>query len=664
MSGSLRFQLLLIGFVILSGRPIYSQDKFPVIELSDRNQSVDVLGKMGHLRDDKNSLSIRQVSSLRFEPLHAQRAPSFGFDRATHWFKLKLQNQSTLSDWLVEIAYPPLDSIELFYPDSAGWHRQIGGDHYLMSSRKIKHRHVTFPLSLPTKDTVTLYVKVRSTSSMQVPILIWSKEEFGNGQYHMQFMNGIFYGMMLIMIFYNLFLYFSIRDKTTLYYVFALASGTNVIAFFQGYGFFYIYGNHIEAELLFTVFSGPLFIVCSAILTRSFLNLKSFSNTLDTILRANIIVTIGAVIIILLYPISFKALHVLTFLNCLLILICASYCFYKNYRPARYFLLAWVALLLAAALFSLRNLGFIPANWLTDMALYIGGILQTLFISFALGDRINLLVKENQEAKEKELQLEHMAKGKLEQEVKDRTEEIQKKNEQLEELNEVKDKLFSVVAHDLKGPLNSLKGTLSILRMGVLSKEEFNDLAKSLDTQLNQTTYFLENLLQWGRTQIQGELYTPQIIHVDELAKNTIDLLQGEIEQKNIQISLEADENTVAFGDKNMILTVIRNLLSNAIKFTNTGGSVKCIIQPSDKFLIVSVVDSGTGIPPKYLENIFSLKGISTLGTREEKGTGIGLVLCKEFVEQNGGKIWCESTLGKGTTFSFSLPQNQSASAS
>ncbi len=660
MSGSLRFQLLLIGFVILIGRPIYSQDKFPVIELTDGNQSVDVLGNMGHIRDDKNNLSIQQVSSLPFESLHAQRAPSFGFDCGTHWFKLKLQNQSTLSDWLVEVAYPPLDSIEFYYQDSAGWHRQAGGDHYLMSTRKIKHRHVTFPLSLRTNDTVTLYIKVRSTSSVQVPILIWSKEEFGNGQYHMQFMNGIFYGMMLIMIFYNLFLYFSIRDKTTLYYVFALASGTNVIAFFQGYGFFYIYGNHIEAEFLFTVFSGPLFIVCSAFLTRSFLNLKHFSTTLDAILKANIIVTIGAVILILIFSISFKSLHVLTFLNCLLILICASYCFYKNYRPARYFLLAWVALLLAAALFSLRNLGFIPANWLTDMALYIGGILQTLFISFALGDRINLLVKENQEAKEKELQLEHLAKEKLEQEVKDRTEEIQKKNEQLEELNEVKDKLFSVVAHDLKGPLNSLKGTLSILRMGVLSKDEFNELAKSLDTQLIQTTYFLENLLQWGRTQIQGEIYSPQLIHLDELAKNTIDLLHSEIEQKKIRISLESLDHAKAFGDKNMTLTVIRNLLSNAIKFTNPGGSVRCIIQPKENHWVVSVVDSGTGIPPKYLENIFSLKGISTLGTREEKGTGIGLVLCKEFVEQNGGKIWCESTLGKGSTFSFSLPKSAS----
>ncbi|MCE2996038.1 MAG: 7TM diverse intracellular signaling domain-containing protein [Cyclobacteriaceae bacterium] len=659
MSGSLYARLLLNLFFLLAGDRIFSQST-PFVVLSEKNQSVEVLGRMGHLRDEKNRLSIQDVSSMHFDSLHAQRAPSFGFDNATHWFKITLKNHSAIHDWLIEVAYPPLDSVDLFYQDTAGWHHKTGGDHYPMATREIKHRHVTFSLPLSTQESVTLYLKIRSTSSMQVPITIWSKEEFGNGQYRIQFINGIFYGMMLIMIFYNLFLYFSIRDKTTLYYVFALASGTNVIAFFQGYGFFYVYGNYIPSEHLFTVFSGPLFIVCSAALTRSFLNLKSFSPTLDSILKANIIVTIGAVAIILLFPVSFKALHVLTFLNCLLILICASYCFYKKYRPARYFLLAWVALLLAAALFSLRNLGFIPANWLTDMALYIGGILQTLFISFALGDRINLLVKENQVAKEKELQLEHLAKEKLEQEVKDRTEEIQNKNEQLEELNEVKDKLFSVVAHDLKGPLNSLKGTLSILRMGVLSKDEFNELAKSLDTQLIQTTYFLENLLQWGRTQIQGELYSPQPIHLDELAKTTIDLLHSEIEQKKIRISLESMDHAKAFGDKNMTLTVIRNLLSNAIKFTNSGGSVRCIIQPKDNLWIVSVVDSGTGIPPKYLENIFSLKGISTLGTREEKGTGIGLVLCKEFVEQNGGKIWCESTLGKGSTFSFSLPQNAS----
>ncbi len=624
MSHSL-LRLVLLCIILLFGRCTHAQDRAPVIVVSESIQSVEVLGRMGHLRDPKSELAFEQILNQKFDSLHAKRAPSFGFDQATHWFKIKIQNQSSIQEWLMEIGYSPLDSIELFYSDSSGWHHKVGGDHFPVSAREIKHRHVTFSLQLPKADTVNMYVKVRSTSSMQVPITIWSKEEFGNGQYRIQFMNGIFYGMMLIMIFYNLFLYFSIRDKTTLYYVFTLASGTNVIAFFQGYGFFYLYGDNSAAEYFFTIFSGPLFIICSAALTRSFLNLKSFSPVLNSLLKANTIVTVGAVIMILLFSISFKSLHVLTFLNCLLILVCASYCFYKSYRPARYFLLAWVALLLAAALFSL-----------------------------------NLLVKENQEAKEKELQLEHLAKEKLEQEVKERTIEIQKKNEQLEELNEVKDKLFSVVAHDLKGPLNSLKGTLSILRMGALTKEEFNDLAKSLDTQLNQTTYFLENLLQWGRTQIQGELYTPQLIRLDELAKNTIDLLQSEIEQKNIQVSLQAGENATAIGDKNMVLTVIRNLLSNAIKFTNIGGSVKCIIELKDNLWIVSVVDSGTGIPPKYLENIFSLKGISTLGTREEKGTGIGLVLCKEFVEQNGGKIWCESTLGKGSTFSFSLPKNVS----
>ncbi len=655
MRGLLLVHLIILGLWTLSASSL-AQNSIPVIELNEKNQAAEVLGKMGYLRDRTHALSINDVSAMPFDSLHAMRAPSKGFDNATHWFKVKIDHNTTINDWLAEIAYPPLDSVELFYRDSTGWHNQVGGDHYPVSTRTIKHRHITFSLPLARYDTLTLYFKVRSTSSIQVPITFWSKEEFGESQYRIQFMNGIFYGMMLIMIFYNLFLFFSIRDKTTLYYVFTLASGTNVISFFQGYGFLYFYGDYIVAEKLFTIFSGPLFVICSAMLTRSFLNLKSFSPALDTILKANIIVTIGAVIAILLFPISFKALHVLTFLNCLLILICAGYSFYKNYRPARYFLLAWVALLLAAALFSLRNLGFIPANWLTDMALYIGGILQTLFISFALGDRINLLVRENQEVKEKELQLEHIAKEKLEQEVKDRTEEIQKKNEQLEELNQVKDKLFSVVAHDLKGPLNSLKGTLSILRMGALSKEEFDELAKNLDAQLNQTTSFLENLLIWGRTQIQGELFSLEHVHVDELAANTINLLKGEIEQKNIQVSLQAINAPVAYGDKNMILTVIRNLLSNAIKFTDVGGSVQCVIEKNDTYLIISIADSGKGIQPRYLENIFSLKGISTLGTREEKGTGIGLVLCKEFVEQNGGKIWCESTLNKGSTFSFSLP--------
>jgi two-component system, sensor histidine kinase LadS len=645
----------ILCFLILLPWFVSAQSSHQIV--LDKQEEVEVSGKVYCLRDENGKLSIDEAAVAQFNSVNADVVPSLGFDKATYWFKLVISNRSA-SQWLMELSYAPLDEVELYLFDkTTGWSKQSSGDHLPVSTRIIRHNHFVFPVTLDTGN-VSIFLKVRSSSSINLPITFWKPSAFYNHEFKSQFAHGLFYGILLIMVFYNLFLFFSIRDVNMLYYIFTLLAGANVIAFFQGYGFLFLYPENPSWNTFFSVISGPLFIVASGLLTRSFLNLKFFNFWLDRMIIATSIATILVVLNLmgLIDLFSLKSLHALTIINCALILLSAVYCFYKKYRPARYFLLAWVSLLLAVALFSLRNLGIIQSNWLTESALYFGGIMQTLLISLALGDRINVLTRENQGAKEKALKREQETIDLLEREVNERTEEIQQKNDELEQINTVKDKMFSVISHDLKGPLNSLKGTLSILQMNALSPEEIKQVSQKIGVQLQETSELLDQLLQWSKTQMQGVNFNPRSLSLSALIEDTTSLLCREFDQKKIKLAVQPDINYWVMADEAMMKTVLRNLLTNALKFTAANGEVKVETITYDNKAIVMVTDTGIGVPQRYREDLFTLKGVTTLGTREEKGTGIGLVLCKEFVECNGGAIWVESEEGKGSKFSFSIP--------
>ncbi|HTF19719.1 MAG TPA: ATP-binding protein, partial [Chryseolinea sp.] len=259
-------------------------------------------------------------------------------------------------------------------------------------------------------------------------------------------------------------------------------------------------------------------------------------------------------------------------------------------------------------------------------------------------------------SKELELKRNQEENERLEKEVRLRTNEIQQQNQQLEEVNNVKDKLFSVVSHDIKGPLSSLHLTLSLAKSGAISEAEFRQIATELDTRLAQTTEFIDNLLQWAKLQMHGESFEPGCVELVHVVAEVARLLEPECRQKNVVFINNISGSLEAYADINMVRAVLRNLLTNATKFTRSAGAITISAYRLNGKIVVSVADSGVGIPKRSADKIFTLATVSTDGTQREKGTGLGLLLCKEFVEKNGGKIWFETEEGQGTTFYFSLP--------
>lgn len=229
---------------------------------------------------------------------------------------------------------------------------------------------------------------------------------------------------------------------------------------------------------------------------------------------------------------------------------------------------------------------------------------------------------------------------------------------ELESLNTLKDKLFSIIAHDLKSPFASLVSMLKILKDGDLTIEEFKEYLPKLTENVEYTSTMLENLLNWSRSQIDSVKIVFEELVLKEIIENEIKFFSKKALEKNISIHNELAENIIVKVDRNTVNLVFRNLCSNAIKFCNSGDSITISSKMSDGKLTIIFADTGIGMSEENVKKIFGAEIFTTYGTNKEKGTGLGLLLCKDFIEKNGGSICVESELGKGTTFYIQFATN------
>lgn len=233
-------------------------------------------------------------------------------------------------------------------------------------------------------------------------------------------------------------------------------------------------------------------------------------------------------------------------------------------------------------------------------------------------------------------------------------------NESLKEINSTKDKFFSIIAHDLKNPLGAFKNVTSFLlkNFKTLQEEEKLDFIDLMNQSAHHVYSLLENLLNWSRSQTGRLEFYPENFDLSMIVNDTIQLLKITAEKKEIELINKVESGSVVFADVNMITTVIRNLISNAVKFTHKNGTITITgIKQDDNFYQVEVADTGVGMSEDIKQKLFNIKHHhTTLGTGNEKGTGLGLILCKEFVEKSRGSIWVDSELEKGSKFCFTVP--------
>lgn len=432
-----------------------------VATLDRHMEKIELDPYLAYIEDPEGKLSVDDVASGRYKdifiPNMGTRTLNFGYTRSAYWIRIELvyaaDDESVGKEWLLEIGYPVLDDLSLFVPEPGGSYAvRKTGDTRSFENRDVRHHNFLFKLWLEPNRKTTLFLRAKTEGSMQIPVTIWSSIAFAENVNVEQIAVGIYYGIMLVMPLYNLFLFFSIRDRNYIYYVLFISGYAFVQLALTGLSFEFFWGGNpwwgnrsIPFFIGFSSFWGLLF-------SKSFLKTKENAPVLDKIIIGLMGVTVLTLVLSLAagYSTSIKGALFLGATFPLTIMAAGVVCFRRGYRPARFLLLAWFSLLGGIFLYNFMSLGILPNMFITEHGLQIGSALEVILLSLGLADRINIERKEKLEAREKSLKAEQdahenlkkaeMVKAeyakKLEREVEERTRELNEKTVYLENILE------------------------------------------------------------------------------------------------------------------------------------------------------------------------------------------------------------------------------------
>ena len=290
-------------------------------------------------------------------------------------------------------------------------------------------------------------------------------------------------------------------------------------------------------------------------------------------------------------------------------------------------------------------------NWLNNPYIIYGAIgLFTLLTALLIFS----FIKAKSHREELEIQKERFAEELV------RTDAILEQTHHLEEVNQVKDKLFSIVSHDLKDSISSIKAFLDLLKEGSISKDEFYELIPELSENANNASSLLFNLLNWSKSQMQNLEPKPELFNIQDVFHSKMALVEQKVEDKRI-VLIDESQRDFIYADRSMVEIVIQNLITNAVKFSRTGDVITISNIDVNGKALICIEDSGVGIAKDNIDKLFAAhKNFTTTGTKNEKGTGLGLTIAKDLVELNNGRIWVESTQNVGSKFFVELPKAES----
>ena len=671
--------------------PIFAQN-MPILELTSSTQKKQIsLAPYCQVWVDsslqKNLQEVLQPNiQSQFHPLDIE---NIEVEAKSIWLKIKLSNQN---ERFIKIGlqFGYFENLTIYVVDKTSTKK--------VAQRLFKRLEDVEYLVVPPKES-TIYVHIIRSQPIYVSQVqhalafmslhgetynyFWETDKIGLRSFAL-----LFIGAISLMLFYNSILLIILKDRNYLFYIVGLfAFG---IADFAERG---LYEEWIAPQpptyLMYMILLPIIFYVLSQLLfTRSFLGLPQNMPIANKVVLFLCFLTASHLLLVIFNEYKYLQLSITICagISNLTILVISILAIWKVKRNITLYLIGNVLYNIGVIIYVLDLFQVIESNVYTVNMMVVGNFLEMTLFSLALANKINEAKQELIEQKllkEQEKQAYVLEQNRfLEEKVSQRTIELQESNEELqqtlktlalqteelEKSNAVKDKLFSIIAHDLRSPLGALKGTLALLNIDALSKEELNAMTNDVKKRLDALDVTLTDLLQWAKGQMQsGAAIAKEKIELFGVVNQKIDFFFIVAENKQITLLNYVPKSIEVFADPNQIRTVIRNLIANAIKFTPANGRVTVGAQNDNDFVTIWVKDTGLGMTDEQINRLFENKThFTTRGTAGEKGTGLGLLLCKDFVEQNGGKIWVTSELDKGSTFYFTLPKfsNKSLNAS
>ena len=624
------------------------------VDFDDATRSLP-LGKVMQVYEDRDgSATIAQVSAPLFASRfrqHSSDVLNAGYSTSVFWLKIDLTYTATPQaaprQWLLELAYPPLDHLELYLPDEHGTARlvQRTGDALPYASRQIRQNNYLFELPFDPGQSTTVYLRLHSQGSVQAPLTLWSADAYLEDQPTRLYVLGMIYGVLLVMLVYNLFIYVSVRDTSYLYYILYIASFGLYQVSVNGAGVAYLWPDSPWWANAAT----PLFIGASGLFgclfARNFLEMGRLSVAFDRLLQ--LLMAGGALVMVLSvsmrYGVALRMATALALLFTVSIFAAGLYAWARGLRVARYFIIAWSAFLLGGLVNTLMVLGYLPNQFLTMYASQLGSALEVSLLSLALADRINSLREQQAQA------------------LRDTGRTLEQLNAQLAKSNQLKDEFLATVTHELRTPMNGVIGSLELMQTLPMDSElahyqrTASGAAQDMMVMVDDILVLTE--LQAGRVRAHPVPFSLRTL-LQELRASYASQALG----RGLYLSLDipADLPDTLVCDTQKLARCLACLVDNGLKFTHQGGVMLQargrLLGPQNLALSISVSDSGIGFDDLdqaiLYQRFFQVDGSMT---RRYGGLGIGLSICRQLAEVLGARLSHESTAGLGSRFELSL---------
>jgi signal transduction histidine kinase len=634
----------------------------PIVQLTQEKPYQRIAMQSGWLVDSTARLTLQEFLQTpyqtRLQPA-THELGTFGLTDAAIWVQGSFNYTGTDKVYLL-VEFANIDSITLFYYDKGQLKTVQSGSHTPLANKTYNFPGYCLEIPFVNNQPQEFWVRIRTGNKVIVPLALATTDGLVNKVKDVNIIALIYAGIVLAMFWYNFSLSTWIRERAAyLYYL-------GYLFFLAVFILLYLLGLHVYLGESLSRFINQygigavavsyMFVIRFAI---SFLDGKKHAPRLTKLLRWGDVLLWGTVICCLMgwRQTTIRLQEMESILFPILFIWMALRAFKQDYKPATFFLIAWLLFLGSIVLFAITNMGWLPfGNW-TFYILPIGSAIEVILLSTALGHKYGILEKEKRDQQAKELQSANAQKNLLKQTAEERALALQKALNQLEVNNQAKDKLLNIIAHDIRSPLNNLVGYLELAEKKEVDPGQIQQFIQVLRRQISLIAKSMNNILNWSLTQRNHIETIPTNVLLSPMTRQLLDTYRFSAEEKGVLLKKSMAEEIMVVMDSHQLELVLRNLLDNAIKFTPKGGAITIGCRLKGGKAVVYVADTGEGMLQEAAEELLHRNILyASGGTVQDKGTGLGLQLCREFVASNGSELLVKSAPGEGTEFYFSLP--------
>jgi signal transduction histidine kinase len=615
-----------ISLIFLHLCTIAATAQSPIAVYSTADSNIEIAGKVQVLEDKGDNFTIGQVIASNKFVTNTSQFVDLGFSRSAFWIKIRVKNTTQNNPLLVEISQASIDHAEIYNLQPDGTIETQKLTKWLpLSARKYKELNYIFDVDAKPNEIHTCFIKVIGDEPKQFTLQLGSAKSTLELEGTVDFFSGIYIGIMLAMLLYNLFIYFTVTDKSYIFYVIYIAfvtlTQTNLP---QKYFWPEIPWIGTHSLLLFSSLAG----ITGLLFMQQFLKTKRYVPLMHKISYL-FFIPYGLCIVFALsdkFIIGTQIMEPISGLVSLFMLFTAIRVFRKGYRTAKFFLIGWSIFLVGVLIFVFKDLGILPYNYLTRYTMQIGSVFDVLLLSLGLADRIKALYREKEE-KARQLQKAY------------------------NELNR-----FSYSAsHDLKAPLSTMKSIINLSKLD--STYESDEYLGMIETSVNQLDDFTTNILNYFLNQNKEQLSVP--IMFESFLQKLIEQIKVFRNTSGIKFVINVKQTEPFYSDEFIIGIILSNLISNSIVHRDLGlkeNKVEIDVLVYRRAATILVKDTGNGIAPEHLKHIFEM---FYRASTNNAGSGLGLYIVKESMDTLDGTITVSSTIGKGTCFSLAIPEKK-----